>query len=284
MAVREDWHRREVQRRYDNTTAVWERFSQGGTAVHRAVWGEAIASRREAFGYLDKLVAEQVTALDVEAPRLLDLGCGLGASLMNLARLLPQARGVGVTISPRQAKRAQQLVGAAGLDARVRCIEADFLELPELGVFDVGFAIEAFVHAADPSTFFASVSQRLRPGGRLIICDDFRARAPRGPKEERWLELIRRGWLASCLITVDAARALGKRHGLALVENRDLTASLELRRPRDLLISALLLVTRPFQPASTLWRSWIGGDALQRALVARLLEFRFMVFERLNQR
>ncbi len=275
--------RDEVRRYYDNNTTVWERFGQGGIAIHRAVWAEGVRSRDEAFGYLDRLIAAQARSSGGgRAPRFLDLGCGLGASLMELCTLVPGAGGIGVTISPKQAARAQQLIAGAGLGGRARCIEADYLSLPEsLGTFDVAYAIESFVHSPDAEGFFASVGPRLRPGGRLIVCDDFRARAPRGWREARWLDLIRTGWMANSLVTTDEAQAMAARHGLALVENRDLTAHLELRRPRDLLIAAVLMLGWPLHGLrNPLWRSWLGGDALQRALVARLVEFRFTVFER----
>ena len=273
--------RDQVRQYYDDNSSFWERFGHGGIAIHRAVWADGVTSRKEAFGYLDGLVAQQAASLCREAPRLLDLGCGLGASLLRLTALLPGATGVGVTISPKQAARARELVADAALGGRVRCIEGDYLELPDdLGTFDLAFAIESFVHTPNAGAFFASVARRLRPGGRLIVCDDFCARAARSQREGRWLDLMRRGWMANTLITVEAASEHAVPHGLHQIESRDLTDHLELRRPRDLMLSALLLFARPFRPRSMLWRSWMGGDALQRALVARLVEYRFTVFER----
>jgi cyclopropane fatty-acyl-phospholipid synthase-like methyltransferase len=271
----------DVRSYYENNTSVWERFGQGRIAIHRAVWADGVASRAEAFGHLDRLIAEEAKVAAGDSPRCLDLGCGLGASLMNLAALLPKSTGIGVTISPKQAARAQQLIAMAGLSDRISCVESDYLSLPrDIGTFDIAFAIESFVHSADAEAFFASVAPRLRRGGRLIICDDFLARSPRDEREQRWLEQIRRGWVMSSLITVKEATELAHKYGLALVQNRDLTASLELRRPRDRLLAALLFVARPFRPQGMLWRSWLGGDALQRALVARLVEFHFLVLQR----
>src|SRR5262249_20990496 len=133
----------------------------------------------------------------------------------------------------------------------------------------------------DAEGFFASVAARLRGGGRLVVCDDFLARSPHGWREQRWLDLIRNGWMANSLVTIAEATALAARHGLTLVRDEDLTAYLELRRPRDRAIAALLMVGWPLHRLNhPLWRSWLGGDALQRALLARLVEFRFAVFER----
>ena len=38
---------------------------------------------------------------------------------------------------------------------------------------DLAFAIESFVHSPDGPRFFRSAARALRPGGKLIICDDF---------------------------------------------------------------------------------------------------------------
>jgi SAM-dependent methyltransferase len=273
--------RDQVRRYFDDNTSVWERIGQGGIAIHRAVWGDGVTTRAEAFAWLDRQIAARVTTLGVAAPRLLDLGCGVGASLMQLAALLPAATAVGVTLSPRQAARAHALIAGAGLAARLRCVEADYLALPdELGSFDAAYAIESFENSPDAAGFFAQAARRLRPGGRLILCDDFAARAPRGQRETQWLERMRTGWMIHNLVTVAEAQALARPHGLELVEDVDLTAHLELRRPRDRLLAAVLALGRPLGLRHTLWRSWLGGDALQRALLARLVEFRFVVLAR----
>jgi cyclopropane fatty-acyl-phospholipid synthase-like methyltransferase len=273
-----DEQRAEVRRYYDENSRFFERHGQGAAAIHRAVWLEGVTTHEQAFGSLDRMIAEQAGG---ESPRLLDLGCGVGASLMNLAALLPRSTGVGVTISPKQAARAAELIEHAGLGARMRCLEADFHELPdELGSFDLAYAIEAFIHTADPNAFFTQAARRIRPGGRLILCDDFLARPARNAREERWLARFRHGWTVGTLASPQEVRELARPHGFELTTGRDLTPYLELRRPRDLMLTAFLLVSRPFRPRGMLWRSWDGGDALQRALGARLIEYHFLVFAR----
>lgn len=53
---------------------------------------------------------------------LLDLGCGLGATLRSIARL-PHARLLGLTRVPWQVEHAHALKVAAGCDERVRVIQ-----------------------------------------------------------------------------------------------------------------------------------------------------------------
>src|SRR5262245_12371407 len=111
-----DGHVQRVRRYYDNNTAAFERLGHGGTSVHRAVWGPGVRTRDEALHHEHELIRATVPA-DVARPTIVDLGCGLGASLSYLAQRLDM-HGEGVTISPRQAERAAELIAQAGLADR----------------------------------------------------------------------------------------------------------------------------------------------------------------------
>lgn len=270
-----------VRAYYDRNTEKFERLGQGGASIHRAVWGEGVTTRAEAFHYVDGRVALELAKVKPRGARVLDLGCGLGESLLWLARHDAELTGAGVTLSGVQAKRTEERLRAAGLASRVAALEADFTSLPpSLGEFDVAYAIESFVHCPDPSAFFNSVARVLVPGGRLLICDDFQAREPRSLREERWLHAIRQGWMGHGLSLRTNAVALARNHGLELEDDVDLTPRLELARPRDRLISAFLTLTRPLRLNGYYYRSLDGGDALQKALLAGLVEYRIVVFAR----
>jgi cyclopropane fatty-acyl-phospholipid synthase-like methyltransferase len=212
-----------------------------------------------------------------------DLGCGLGSSLLYLAARIDM-HGEGITISPRQAARAAQLVNKAGVGARVRCREGNYLALPDdlAGTADLTFSIEAFAHSPDADRYFREAAHTLRPDGKLIICDDFLTSTdpPTSPRAARRLEEFRTSWHVNSLVTVDQVRTLAAVHGLVLVRDLDLTAHLELRRPRDHWISVLLGLGRVFRPTGEYWQSLVGGNALQWALIHGLLSYRFLELRR----
>ncbi len=274
-----------VRKYYDDNTASFERFGQGHATIHRAVWAPGVQSRTDAFAYIDARIEEELagrfgTAREL---RVLDLGCGLGASLMRLCarrRML----GVGVTISPVQVERATAIVADAGLASRIEIIERSFTDLPEdMGSFDVGFAIEAFVHSPSAEQFFEAVAARLRPGGVLIVVDDFLTSAGEStedPAQQRLLSDFMQCWLANTSIGDGSAAQIAERFGFRLVRNEDWTSHLELRRPRDLAISALVKLGGRLPIPGERWRAWKGGDALQLALKRGLVAFRYLVFER----
>jgi cyclopropane fatty-acyl-phospholipid synthase-like methyltransferase len=274
-------HADRVRRYYDNNAARFERYGQGGASIHRAVWGPGVSTRPAAFHYVDELILRALPPT-ADRPRVVDLGCGVGASLLYLASRT-ELTGEGITISPAQATRAAQLIADAGATATVRCREGNYLTPPaDLTGADLAFSIEAFVHGPDPARYFRSAAGVLRPGGKLVVCDDFltpRASQP-SPAAARWIGEFRHGWRVGSLISAELARDLAAAAGLVLVESLDLTPYLELRRPRDRWISLLVALARPFRIEGDYWHSLVGGNALQRALGAGFLSYRFLVFER----
>ena len=117
----------------------------------RTVWGPGTRSRSDAFRYVENQIVDCVRRLgpgpdDTSPPHVVDLGCGVGSSLCYLAERLP-LRGTGVTLSPDQARRGEQIIRDAGLSDRVRCVEGDYLQLPDAeDTADLAYAIESFVH------------------------------------------------------------------------------------------------------------------------------------------
>jgi len=275
-------HAQQVRRYYDNNTAAFDRLGQGGASIHRAVWGPGVTTRAAAFHHVDELILEALPS-DVRRPTVVDLGCGLGASLQYLAGRTDLA-GEGLTISPLQAARATVRIAQAGLGDRLRCREGNFLAVPEdlTGRADLTFSIEAFLHSPDADGYLREAARTLRPGGKLVICDDFLSSAepPASPRAAQRLDEFRTGWRVGSLVTVEQVRALAEPHGLTLVRDLDLTGDLELRRPRDRWISFLVATGRVFGPTGEYWQSLVGGDALQWALLHGLLNYRFLVLRK----
>ena len=98
----------------------------------------------------------------------LDVGCGIGGS----SRILAKDYGfavTGVTISPQQVKRAQELT-VEGLNAQFLVDDAMHLSFPD-GSFDVVWSIEAGPHMPDKAIFAKELLRVLKPGGVLVVAD-----------------------------------------------------------------------------------------------------------------
>lgn len=133
---------------------------------------------REAM--LEQMNTEVLTRLQIEGtvqPTLLDLGCGLGATLRSFAGRLPEAELCGITRVPWQVKQARALNQAAGCGERIRVVEGDYEDpdlLPNCG-FDGVYALESSCHArgADKGPLLRQAHRLLRPGGSLVVADGF---------------------------------------------------------------------------------------------------------------
>jgi len=133
---------------------------------------------------LEQMNAEVLARLQLDGivePRLLDLGCGLGATLRSFARRLPHARLLGLTKVPWQVEQARTLNDAEGCSERVHVMEGDYeaTALPH-GSFDGVYALESSCHAhgADKAALLAEAHNLLRPGGHLVVADGFLAGGP----------------------------------------------------------------------------------------------------------
>ncbi|MEM8715825.1 MAG: methyltransferase domain-containing protein, partial [Cyanobacteria bacterium P01_G01_bin.4] len=98
----------------------------------------------------------------------LDVGCGIGGG----SRILARDYGfdvAGVTISPQQVKRAQQLT-PAGVTATFKVDDAMALSYPDAS-FDVVWSVEAGPHMPDKAVFARELMRVLKPGGILVLAD-----------------------------------------------------------------------------------------------------------------
>jgi SAM-dependent methyltransferase len=279
-----DFDTSEIRRYYDRQTAGFVARGQGGGqgAIHRAVWGPGVTTREQAFHFVEDRIADvlvDVAVAPVGAPHVVDLGCGVGGSLCYLAERLPLC-GTGVTLSPVQARLAMDRVRGLNLTARVTCIEADYTQLPDsLAAADLAFAIESFVHGPSPERFFAACARLVKPGGWLLVCDDFR-RPTIDVRATRTIEQFRRGWHINSLLTHEELRACALAAGFAHEATTDLTPWLELDRPRDRAIRAFVALFGWLPLAPTRIAHVVGGSALQTCLKRGWIGYDLVWFRR----
>lgn len=285
----------DVAKYYDANTRRFLSLGHGGSshAIHRAVWADGVLDRSEAIQYVNGLVLEVLARC--RADYVLDLGCGVGGSMCYLAERW-EAQYVGITISAVQAAYGKNLIEKRRLAGRCRIVEGDFLdptvhsglgggrEISATGRRTVAYAIESFVHAADPDLFFRLMGTSLKKGDRLVLCDDFlnyRENGDRRGKTPRWLEEYRTGWHIKNLLPQDSVVEKAAAAGFGVVDSRDLTRFLEIDRPRDLLIRALVAVGRRLPLSGAAWSNFLGGNGLQLCLKTGTIAYRFLHLTRL---
>ena len=149
--------------------------------IHHGLWkaGNEHLSKEAAQ---EELVRELLAHAKLPAaPRVLDVGCGVGGTSIYLAKHAG-ARVTGVTISTAQVGMARAAADDAGVSAAVDFHEGDGERLDELpalkgaaGTFDAVWISEALSHFVNKDRFFAHVHTFLKPGGKLVLADWFRA-------------------------------------------------------------------------------------------------------------
>jgi cyclopropane fatty-acyl-phospholipid synthase-like methyltransferase len=115
------------------------------------------------------------------AASVVDLGCGLGATLRSLARQRRLARLTGITLVPWQVEQARALNQASGVGNCIDVVLGDYENTtfaPKS--FDAAYALESSCHAhsADKHAFLHEAHRLLKPGGRLVIADGFLRHGP----------------------------------------------------------------------------------------------------------
>jgi len=135
------------------------------------------------------------------------------------------------------------------------------------------------VHGPDPARFFAQCSTLIRPGGALVICDDFR-RAATSLDATRTIDRFCRGWHVNTLLERGEVHALASAAGFEHVSTTDLSPYLELRRPRDRAVDAALALLGWLPLENTRFGHLAGGSALQRGLARGWIGYDLAVFRR----
>ncbi len=131
-----------------------------------AVWTDTTATLEEAQAAKHELVCQKL-ALE-PGMRLLDVGCGWGSMLLHAAQH-HGVRGVGVTLSHRQAELAAQRVRDAGLADRIEIRYQDYRDVDD-GPYEAISSIGMFEHVglAQLAVYFEACEALLAPGGRFL--------------------------------------------------------------------------------------------------------------------
>lgn len=165
------------------------------------------------------------------APRVLDAGCGYGATMLDLAPCLG-GDWTGLTLSSVQAARGNAELARQGLSDRVRIRVGSYDGAPG-GPYDLAYGIESLIHSADPARTVANLAAALAQGGHLVVVDDMPEEALPEPAAAR-LARFRRFWRCPVAPTRAGWLAAFAAAGLRPVAERDLNPLLRIRGPAEL--------------------------------------------------
>lgn len=157
--------KRAIQTHYDLATPFYRLL--WGVHIHHGLWDADEPPSVAQQQLIDRLAE---TAGLRGGERVLDVGCGIGGTSIDLARRLG-CRVTGVTLSPVQQAWASVTARWQGVGRRVRFLrrDAETISLPPAS-FDVVWSVECTEHFFDKPGFFRRAAGWLTPGGRVAIC------------------------------------------------------------------------------------------------------------------
>lgn len=155
---------------YDRSSKLWEEV--WGEHMHHGYYiPEDRTDHQQAQIDLIDEVLKWAGVDDAESvpKKMVDVGCGIGGSSRHIARKYG-CTAQGITLSPYQANRGNELAVEQGLDDKVSFQVADALNQPfEDNSFDLIWSLESGEHMPNKEKFVGELFRVAAPGGRVII-------------------------------------------------------------------------------------------------------------------
>mmetsp|Transcript_10404 Transcript_10404/g.32971 ORF Transcript_10404/g.32971 Transcript_10404/m.32971 type:complete len:384 (+) Transcript_10404:16-1167(+) len=165
------------------------------------------------YDFIDRMLDFSQT----EAPsKVLDVGCGIGGTSRYIAKKFPSADVTGITISPEQRRRAEQLATERGIgNAKFELVDALNMTFAD-NSFDLVWACESGEHMPDKERYVQEMSRVLKPGGRIVIATwcEREATPPFSAKERATLDYLYGEWSHPYFISIEEYGRIMERTGV----------------------------------------------------------------------
>lgn len=213
---------------------------------------------------------------------LLDLGCGVGNSLITLAAR-PGLSGVGISISNKEVDAARRNALEAGVSDRCsfHCgsFDAD-VEFP----FNRAIAIESMKHSHNLGAAAFSIFSKAEPGAFLYLVDDCFTATAEGLEVQQLIN----DWALVKLYSADDFISAFTQAGFQLEEDIDLTPhviprSVFMLQVKMLLFSFLLKLPLGKQRKNLL-SVYRSGFILEKMFAQKKMTYRLLVFKRSDRK
>lgn len=155
--------------------------------------------------------------------RILDAGCGVGATLLHLAKNYPNSNFFGVTLSSNEINLAENLKRKNNMKNvnfyQQSYNNTDFTD----EYFDCVYALESTWYAKDKSVFFREMNRILKKNGKFIIIDMHRQNDLTNPFFINFrAKLIKEKNFKDARITIEKIKELLTKEGFKIIQIFDL--------------------------------------------------------------
>jgi len=164
-------HRQEESQRTGNYERFVNAYYNVSTIFYEWAWGSSFhfAPRRPYETFQGAILRHELRLADrlrlKEGSKVLDVGCGIGGPLFNIARTTG-AHITGLNNNAYQVSRANTLLKEKGIK-NCNFVKGDFcqMDFAKDNTYDACYAIESTCHAPKREDVFKQINRTLKPGG-----------------------------------------------------------------------------------------------------------------------
>ena len=200
-----------IRDHYDRVSPYYH--SLWGEHLHHGFWIRGDETKEQAQVQLIEHLAE--VAGIAPGRRILDVGCGFGASSIYLARKY-NAEATGITISPVQVEMANKAASTENVKAKFLLMDAQAINLDQS--FDIVWSVESISHYQNRERFFTSAARLLPSGGTLAIIDWFKKGNLKQAEHKKFIQPIEKGMLVE-LQTMQEYKTILESNRLQIIQS-----------------------------------------------------------------
>jgi tocopherol O-methyltransferase len=198
-----DFSPKRIGKYYDVNTRYYRLLWHGrkSLGIHFGYFDKGINNKEDAIINVNRTLANiaKIKAGD----KVLDAGCGVGGSAIWLAKNIG-ASVIGITVSQKQIKKANKYAKEEGVEKKVNFLLKDFNETGfEDKSFNVVWAIESVCYSLDKLKTLKEFYRILKPGGKLIMSDEFVYSYDLKKEERELIDGLAHGYMLDTFATPD---------------------------------------------------------------------------------
>jgi len=194
--------------------------------IHHGYYEKGIRTHVQSVIHMNDFIGKllQLETQGNQSKHVLDAGCGIGGTVIYLAKKYPNVKFQGITIVPDHIKIAKNLAKENQVTRNTDFILADFINTGfSADQFNAIYLIESASYAQQKQLLIQEMYRILKPGGALVIVDCFRTTVPLNQLLNRFYLWFCKAWGLPHLISLEECEDFLKTRGFQNITIKDLT-------------------------------------------------------------